>query len=112
MSADLGGTELLEPLRKIYSTPADIGRPRNVFLLTDGGVSNLSSVKDLVAKNAGKSEEEVVLFFVLRKIGSETKKRTKEEGIVEHGGSAVSLANTFNFTLICEVVRCCFVQVR
>lgn len=36
MSADLGGTEVLEPLKKVLLAPKIQGFPRQVFLLTDG----------------------------------------------------------------------------
>eukprot|EP00741_Cyanophora_paradoxa_P003097 tig00000663_g3006.t1 len=40
LQADLGGTELLAPLRALLAAPAPAGRPRHLFLLTDGEVSN------------------------------------------------------------------------
>jgi len=39
-NADLGGTELLEPLRNILNSKTKEGYSRQIFLLTDGEVSN------------------------------------------------------------------------
>eukprot|EP00058_Branchiostoma_floridae_P015673 XP_002601161.1 hypothetical protein BRAFLDRAFT_214487 [Branchiostoma floridae] len=52
MRADLGGTNLLGPLEWIFSAPRPAGRPREVFILTDGAVSNTSRVIDLVRANS------------------------------------------------------------
>jgi hypothetical protein len=38
MDADLGGTELWEPLRDIYETPVRDGLKRQIFVITDGQV--------------------------------------------------------------------------
>jgi len=47
MDADFGGTELLEPLKHLKQHPAIRGRSRQVFLLTDGEISNTNEVIDL-----------------------------------------------------------------
>lgn len=52
MRADLGGTNLILPLEFIFDQPSKRGRPRIVFLLTDGGVSNTLEVVDLVRKHS------------------------------------------------------------
>lgn len=52
MDATLGGTEILAPLEDIYSKPVRRATPRNIFLLTDGGVSNTEKVKQLVQNNS------------------------------------------------------------
>ena len=44
MDADLGLTEMLEPLQEIYATNFDKKYPRNIFLLTDGAISNTDEV--------------------------------------------------------------------
>lgn len=44
MDADFGGTELLEPLKHLKQHPAIRGRSRQVFLLTDGEISNTNEV--------------------------------------------------------------------
>lgn len=49
VQADLGGTELLPPLKKIYGKE---GTRRTVLLITDGQVGNEEQVLDLVRDNA------------------------------------------------------------
>uniref|UniRef100_A0A673XES3 von Willebrand factor A domain-containing protein 5A-like n=1 Tax=Salmo trutta TaxID=8032 RepID=A0A673XES3_SALTR len=53
MMADLGGTEILQPLKHIYSQPCLPDQPRQLFLFTDGEVRNTKEVLDLVKANAG-----------------------------------------------------------
>ncbi|XP_055736586.1 von Willebrand factor A domain-containing protein 5A-like isoform X6 [Salvelinus fontinalis] len=53
MRADLGGTEILQPLKHIYSQPCLPDQPRQLFLFTDGEVRNTKEVLDLVKTNAG-----------------------------------------------------------
>ena len=45
MKADFGGTELLQPLKYLKQHPPIKGRSRQVFLLTDGEISNTNEVK-------------------------------------------------------------------
>ena len=53
VQADLGGTELLSPLRNIFEQqPLLPGLPRQVFVLTDGSVSNTQACILQVKKNA------------------------------------------------------------
>ncbi|XP_074536372.1 von Willebrand factor A domain-containing protein 5A-like isoform X2 [Halichoeres trimaculatus] len=52
MQADLGGTEILMPLKHIYSQPCIPNQPRQVFVFTDGEVGNTKQVIDLVKKNS------------------------------------------------------------
>ncbi|XP_062329054.1 von Willebrand factor A domain-containing protein 5A-like isoform X2 [Osmerus eperlanus] len=52
MGADMGGTEILEPLKHIYSQSCIPNQPRQLFLFTDGEVGNTKQVLDLVKKNA------------------------------------------------------------
>lgn len=52
LAADRGGTELMGPLRNILCQPALPGCFRQVFLLTDGEVSNDDDVIGLVASQA------------------------------------------------------------
>ena len=47
MQADLGGTELMQPLKWIEENAPNQGRARQIFLLTDGEISNVSEVLDL-----------------------------------------------------------------
>ena len=51
MRADLGGTELLRPLQHIFKQPLLSGLPRQVFVLTDGSVSNTYACIEEVKKN-------------------------------------------------------------
>ncbi|KAF6736134.1 von Willebrand factor A domain-containing protein 5A [Oryzias melastigma] len=53
MSADLGGTEILEPLQHIYGQHCIPGQPRQLFVFTDGEVSNTKNILDLVKENSG-----------------------------------------------------------
>ncbi|XP_019748259.1 von Willebrand factor A domain-containing protein 5A-like isoform X2 [Hippocampus comes] len=52
MKANLGGTEILQPLNHIYSQPCIPSQPRQLFVLTDGGVGNTKEVTTLVKKNS------------------------------------------------------------
>ncbi|CAF1137432.1 unnamed protein product [Rotaria sordida] len=47
MKADLGGTELLEPLKWLEQHAPTQGQYRQIFLLTDGEISNVTEVLDL-----------------------------------------------------------------
>ncbi|XP_039355485.1 von Willebrand factor A domain-containing protein 5A-like isoform X1 [Mauremys reevesii] len=44
LQADLGGTEILAPLRAIYRSPCRDGHPRQLFVFTDGEVGNTKDV--------------------------------------------------------------------
>ncbi|KAI2654016.1 von Willebrand factor A domain-containing protein 5A [Labeo rohita] len=48
MNADMGGTEILQPLKHIYSQPCYPDHPRQLFIFTDGEVWNTKEVLDLV----------------------------------------------------------------
>ncbi|XP_051772195.1 von Willebrand factor A domain-containing protein 5A-like isoform X2 [Ctenopharyngodon idella] len=48
MRADMGGTEILQPLKHIYSQPCYPDHPRQLFIFTDGEVWNTKEVLDLV----------------------------------------------------------------
>ncbi|XP_016115035.1 von Willebrand factor A domain-containing protein 5A-like [Sinocyclocheilus grahami] len=48
MSADMGGTEILQPLKHIYSQPCYPDPPRQLFIFTDGEVWNTKELLDLV----------------------------------------------------------------
>ncbi|KAL1250946.1 hypothetical protein QQF64_018742 [Cirrhinus molitorella] len=41
MQADMGGTEILQPLKHIYSQPCYPNHPRQLFIFTDGEVETL-----------------------------------------------------------------------
>ena len=55
LQANLGGTQLYEPLEYIFRQPLNPHLTRQVFVLTDGSVSNTAQVTDLVRKNASKA---------------------------------------------------------
>ena len=50
IEANLGGTDILPPLQHIYNQKLIPGTPRNIFILTDGGVGNTEEVKKTVHK--------------------------------------------------------------
>lgn len=52
MSADMGGTEILKPLETIFASPLLAGYTRQIFLLTDGEVTDSSAVSSLVRNHA------------------------------------------------------------
>ncbi|XP_053278569.1 von Willebrand factor A domain-containing protein 5A isoform X2 [Pleuronectes platessa] len=53
MQANLGGTKILKPLTHILSQTCISNQPRQVFVFTDGEVSNTKEVINLVKKNSG-----------------------------------------------------------
>ena len=55
LNADLGGTELLSPLQHIFQQRATPGLPRQVFVLTDGSVSNTQACINEVTRNVANS---------------------------------------------------------
>ncbi|KAJ8311075.1 hypothetical protein KUTeg_011375 [Tegillarca granosa] len=52
IQANMGGTEILQPLQYVYSVDVQPTYSRQVFLLTDGEVSNTDVVIALVKRNA------------------------------------------------------------
>ncbi|XP_068240507.1 von Willebrand factor A domain-containing protein 5A-like isoform X2 [Palaemon carinicauda] len=60
ISADMGGTEILQPMKHIYSTPPKPGFARQILLLTDGEVFNVDQVKELVSRHAHETRVFVV----------------------------------------------------
>ncbi|KAI4897473.1 hypothetical protein NFI96_013350 [Prochilodus magdalenae] len=52
MHANMGGTEILQPLKHIYSQQCIPNHPRQVFMFTDGEVCNTKQVLSLVRSNA------------------------------------------------------------
>uniref|UniRef100_A0A672LY89 von Willebrand factor A domain-containing protein 5A-like n=1 Tax=Sinocyclocheilus grahami TaxID=75366 RepID=A0A672LY89_SINGR len=52
MQADMGGTEILQPLKHIYSQPCYPDHPRQLFVFTDGEVVDTKAVLDLVKSHA------------------------------------------------------------
>ena len=52
LQADMGGTNLIQPLQYVFESGSLPGRPRQVFVLTDGSVSNTDSCVQKVKQNA------------------------------------------------------------
>ncbi|XP_065133588.1 von Willebrand factor A domain-containing protein 5A-like [Paramisgurnus dabryanus] len=52
MTANMGGTEILQPLKQIHSQPCYPEHPRQLFVFTDGEVGNTKEVLDLVRLHA------------------------------------------------------------
>ncbi|XP_026539991.1 von Willebrand factor A domain-containing protein 5A-like [Notechis scutatus] len=53
LNCDLGGTEIIKPLKAIYSQPYLEGHPRQIFVFTDGEVFNTNEVIAEVRRNSG-----------------------------------------------------------
>ncbi|KAM9121407.1 von Willebrand factor A domain-containing protein 5A-like [Pangshura tecta] len=53
LQADLGGTEILAPLRAIYRSPCRDGHPRQLFVFTDGEVGNTKDIITEVQRHQG-----------------------------------------------------------
>ncbi|XP_052399622.1 von Willebrand factor A domain-containing protein 5A isoform X2 [Carassius gibelio] len=52
MKSDMGGTEILKPLKHIYSQRCHPDHPRQLLVFTDGEVGNTKEVLDLVKSHA------------------------------------------------------------
>ncbi|MBI2837254.1 MAG: VWA domain-containing protein [Acidobacteria bacterium] len=52
VDADLGGTEILAPLEAIFQNAPIRGFPRQLFVLTDGQVTNTEAVMKLIRRNS------------------------------------------------------------
>ncbi|XP_015668992.1 von Willebrand factor A domain-containing protein 5A [Protobothrops mucrosquamatus] len=52
LCCDLGGTEIVKPLKAIYSQPCLEEHPRQIFVFTDGEVSNTNEVIAEVRRNS------------------------------------------------------------
>ena len=52
IEANYGGTEVYSPINSIFCQPPIPGYTRQIFLLTDGAVSNSQQVIEMVKKNA------------------------------------------------------------
>ncbi len=68
MKANLGGTDLMEPLRCVFAQPADDTRPRQVFLLTDGEVRDTRSVVSYVRNSCESGETRVFTLGIGREV--------------------------------------------
>ena len=63
MEADLGGTELLSPLEYIFGVKCLTGYSRQIFVLTDGSVSNTSACIQQMNKNNKNARFDVILAY-------------------------------------------------
>ena len=54
LSSDLGGTDILSPLKSIYKEEIKHGQ-RQIFIITDGEVNNPTQVFELVSQNSNKN---------------------------------------------------------
>ena len=63
MDADLGGTELLPPLKYIFGVPCRPGFSRQLFVLTDGSVSNTSACIKQVQSNVNNSRYIYIIWL-------------------------------------------------
>ncbi|KAJ6254333.1 von willebrand factor a domain-containing protein 5a [Anaeramoeba flamelloides] len=79
MSANLGGTEILKPLNEIFLSDSKEGFSRQIFLITDGEVSNTQAVISKVRKN--RSNTRVFTFGIGHGASSELVK-----GVAMAGG--------------------------
>lgn len=52
MRADMGGTNILSPLKWVVRQPVHPGHPRLLFLITDGVVNNTGKVLELMRNHA------------------------------------------------------------
>jgi hypothetical protein len=87
MSANFGGTDIYEPLKAVFEQPVPKqGYLRQVFVLTDGEVSNAPSVISLVKKNHDEGRT-----FSLG-LGSSAS-RYLVKGIARAGGGTAAFAN-------------------
>lgn len=53
--ANMGGTEIYEPIASIFKQEADPTLPRHIYLLTDGAVGNTKQIVDLIRENRANS---------------------------------------------------------
>ena len=60
MEADMGGTNLIQPLQYIFESGSLPGRPRQVFILTDGSVGNTDICVQKVKENAHTSRYNIL----------------------------------------------------
>lgn len=52
IEANMGGTELNNPLLKVFNEPLVQGHPRQLFVITDGAINNVNQTLELVKKNS------------------------------------------------------------
>lgn len=86
MDANLGGTEILQPLKHIYDKPPMTTHCREILIMTDGEVSNTEAVISLVKRNASNSR----LFSFGIGAGAST---ALVKGIARAGGGTAEFTN-------------------
>ncbi|XP_037045008.1 von Willebrand factor A domain-containing protein 5A-like [Bradysia coprophila] len=91
LRADLGGTEILEPLKRLYDMSGRDGYLKQIFILTDGAVSNTQEIFGIVKANAHK-----VRVFTLG-IG-DAASHSLVEGVAKAGGGTSAFV-TYNETM-------------
>jgi len=81
--ADMGGTEMLETFEDLFKQDEKIqeGVQRQIFLLTDGEVSNTQDVIDLVQKHSGKNR--IFSFGIGQGVSTEL-----VDGVAQFGGAS------------------------
>jgi len=87
LSANLGGTELMNPLKDIYNSTSIKNYARQIIVLTDGEVSNTEEVIKLVVQNH-KNRPEWRLFTI--GVGSSVS-RALVEGMARGGKGTVQI---------------------
>uniref|UniRef100_A0A0P4WBW3 VWFA domain-containing protein n=1 Tax=Scylla olivacea TaxID=85551 RepID=A0A0P4WBW3_SCYOL len=120
MDADMGGTEILAPFKDIYNKPPIPGYSRQILLITDGEVTNVDQVVQLVGRHA----HETRLFSVGIGHGASTALvrgtaragRGRSEMVVQQGllqQKVMGLVNSMvqeniqGVTVACEVEPAC-----
>jgi len=97
MNANFGGTEVYSPLQNIFTSQEIDGYARQIFLLTDGAVSNSDGVIQLVRKNATKTR-----VFTLG-LGSSASRHLVKG--VARAGSGLALFSNLNEDLRPKVIN-------
>jgi hypothetical protein len=98
MGANFGGTELLSPIQDVLLSLAVPTHQRNLFVITDGQVSNEAQVIDFVGDNLGSSR--VFTLGVGQNVG-----RNLVNGIARNGDGTSDYVNGDTNTAIVEAVE-------
>ena len=87
---NLGETEIFNPLDDIFKMPVEEDMVRQIFLLTDGAVSNTYNIVELIDKHAVETNSRIHTFG----IGKEASKELIEEAAGAGCGSCSFIINT------------------
>ena len=103
-SANMGGTNILEPIRRVLSEPVDPKYPRQVIVLTDGGVSNTHDVLSEISRSTSKPEASVRVFTL--GIGANVS-RALVQGMAKVGRGVAEFSGTYeaDTSLSAKVMR-------